>query len=62
MQRDFYRRYYLRPGFAWFHVRRCWRHYCAAQGVSAALRHLGYVLRHGLQLPATRREGLSLVD
>ena len=62
MQRDFYRRYYLRPGFAWSHVRRCWRHYCAAQGVSAALRHLGYVLRHGIQLPATRPEGLSLVD
>lgn len=62
MQRHFYRRYYLRPGFALSHVRRCWRHYCAVEGVSAALRHLGYMLRQGLQVSASRREGLSLVD
>ncbi|MBI5109707.1 MAG: radical SAM protein [Rhodocyclales bacterium] len=62
MQRDFYRRFYLRPGFAWSHARRCWRHYGAAKGIGAALRHLGYVLRHGLQAPATPREGLSHVD
>ena len=62
MQREFYRGYYLRPRFAWSHARKCWRHYCAAEGIAAALRHLGYLMQQGFQMPATRRAGLSLVD
>lgn len=45
MQREFYRDYYLRPGFALNHLARCWRHYFAPAGLAATLDRLRYMLR-----------------
>ena len=43
LQRDFYRRYYMRAAFVAAHVRSCWRHYCAPAGIAAGLGRLGYI-------------------
>lgn len=45
LQRDFYRRYYLRSGFVLQHLARYWRHYLRPSGVSESLGRLGYVAR-----------------
>jgi len=47
LQRNFYRRYYLRAAFVAAHVRRCWRHYCAPAGIAAGLGRLGYIAQRG---------------
>ncbi len=47
LQRDFYRRYYLRAAFVAAHVRLCWRHYCAPAGIAAGLGRLGYIAQRG---------------
>lgn len=44
LQRDFYRRYYLRSAYLLSHARSCWRHYCEPAGIAAALRRLRYML------------------
>lgn len=47
LQRDFYRRYYLRAAFVAAHVRTCWRHYCAPAGIAAGFGRLGYIAQRG---------------
>lgn len=44
LQREFYRRFYFRPGFMLAHVRHCWRHYLGVQGVRRSLERIRYVL------------------
>lgn len=45
LQREFYRRYYLRPRFVLDHVRRCWRYYLGPSGIPASLGRLAYMAR-----------------
>lgn len=45
LQRDFYRRYYLRSGFVLQHLARCWRYYLHPTGFTESLGRLGYVAR-----------------
>lgn len=47
LQRDFYRRYYLRAAFVAAHARLCWRHYCAPASIAAGLGRLGYIAQRG---------------
>lgn len=46
LQRAFYRRFYLRPGYVARHVLRCWRHYAAPAVLGAGARRLAYIV-HG---------------
>lgn len=54
LQRDFYRRFYLRATFVAAHARSCWRHYCCPAGIAATLGRLRYLVQHqkSLRLPA----------
>jgi anaerobic magnesium-protoporphyrin IX monomethyl ester cyclase len=47
LQRDFYRRFYLRAAFVAAHARLCWRHYCAPANIAAGLGRLGYIAQRG---------------
>lgn len=44
LQRDFYRRYYLRAGFVLPHLSRFWRHYCQPSAIRTELRRLAYMV------------------
>lgn len=48
----FYRRFYLRPGYAWRHLSRCWRHYLSPAGLAGLGRTLGYLVAGGRTAPA----------
>jgi hypothetical protein len=62
LQRDFYRRYYLRAGFVFAHARSCWRHYVDPAGIAATLGRLRYLARHD-SAPRLANQGAgSLVD
>lgn len=61
LQRAFYRRFYLRPGYLARHVLRCWRHYVAPAVMGASARRLGYIL-HGAtveRLQGSRSGGIG---
>ena len=62
LQRDFYRRYYLRAGFMLAHGRRCWRHYCHPVGIAAALARLRYMVRRAASAPQAVQGVQAFVD
>ena len=62
LQRDFYRRYYLRAGFMFSHASRYWRHYCKPEGIVATLARLRYMMRHEPQLQLRGEGAQSRAD
>ncbi|MDZ4254931.1 MAG: radical SAM protein [Sulfuritalea sp.] len=62
LQRNFYRRYYLRAGFVLPHARRCWRHYCHPAGIAAALGRLRYMARREVSAQPAAQGVQAFVD